>query len=30
VKDGTKVKVNPVIVLDFSKDITLEIKLTNG
>ena len=30
VKDGTKVKVNPVIVLDFLKDITLEIKLTNG
>jgi predicted HTH transcriptional regulator len=30
VKDGTKVKVNPVIVLDFSKDVTLEIKLTNG
>jgi hypothetical protein len=30
VKDGTKVKVNPVIVLDFAKDIALEIKLTNG
>lgn len=30
VKDGTKVKVNPVIVLDFAKDVTLEIKLTNG
>ena len=30
VKDGTKVKVNPMIVLDFTKDITLEIKLTNG
>lgn len=27
VKDGTKVKVNPVIVLDFNKNITLEIKL---
>jgi len=24
------VKVNPVIVLDFTKDISLEIKLTNG
>jgi hypothetical protein len=31
VKDGSKVKVNNVIVLDFTKDITLEIKLlTNG
>ena len=30
VKDGTKVKVNPVIVLDFSADLLLEIKLTNG
>lgn len=30
VKDGTKVKVNNVIVLDFAKDITLEIKLTHG
>jgi hypothetical protein len=30
VKDGSKVKVNPVIVLDFTKDITLEIKLTHG
>lgn len=30
VKDGTKVKVNNVIVLDFTKDITLEIKLSNG
>jgi DNA-binding MarR family transcriptional regulator len=30
IKDGSKVKVNPVIVLDFSKDITLEIKLVNG
>lgn len=30
IKDGSKVKVNPVIVLDFSKDITLEIKLLNG
>lgn len=30
VKDGTKVKVNPVILLNFSKDLTLEIKLTHG
>lgn len=30
VKDGSKVKVNNVIVLDFTKDVTLEIKLTHG
>ena len=30
IKDGTKVKVNPVIVLDFNKALTLEIKLTHG
>ena len=30
VKDNSKVKVNPVIVLDFTKDVTLEIKLTHG
>ena len=30
VKDGTKVKVNPVIILPFEKDITLEIKLIHG
>ena len=30
VKDGTKVKVNPVIILNFDKDITLEIKLVHG
>ena len=30
VKDGTKVKVNPVILLDFTKDITLEIQLAHG
>ena len=30
VKDGTKVKVNPLIVLDFDSDITLEIKLIHG
>lgn len=27
VKDGTKVKVNPVILLDFTKPLTLEVKL---
>ena len=30
VKDGTKVKVNPVIILDFNKTLSLEIKLTHG
>jgi len=30
IKDGTKVKVNPVIILDFNKSISLEIKLTHG
>mgnify|MGYP003346300778 CR=1 FL=1 len=30
IKDGSKVKVNPVILLDFNKDITLEIKLVHG
>ena len=30
VKDGTKVKVNPVIVLNFDKDIQMEIKITHG
>lgn len=30
IKDGTKVKVNPVIILPFDKDITLEIKLIHG
>ena len=30
VKDGTKVKVNPIIILPFTKDITLEINLTHG
>jgi hypothetical protein len=29
-KDGTKVKVNPVIVLNFDKDITLQINVTHG
>jgi hypothetical protein len=30
VKDGTKVKVNSLIILDFNKDVTLEIKLIHG
>ena len=30
VKDGTKVKVNPQILLNFDHDITLEIKLVHG
>lgn len=30
IKDGTKVKVNPVIVLNFDRDITLQINLTHG
>jgi hypothetical protein len=30
VKDGSKVKVNNVIVLDFAKDLTLEINLIHG
>ena len=30
VKDGSKVKVNNLIVLDFKNDVTLEIKLTHG
>ena len=30
VKDGTKVKVNPVIILPFDKNITLQISLTHG
>jgi len=30
VKDGTKVKVNPVIVLNFDKDIILQISLIHG
>ena len=29
-KDGTKVKVNPKIVLNFENDITLEIRLIHG
>ena len=30
VKDGTKVKVNPVIILDFEKTIVLQITISNG
>jgi DNA-binding MarR family transcriptional regulator len=30
IKDGTKVKVNPIIVLNFDKDITLQINVTHG
>lgn len=30
VKDGTKVKVNPVIILNFDNDINMEINLTHG
>lgn len=29
-KDGTKVKVNPKIVLNFENDVTLEIRLVHG
>jgi hypothetical protein len=30
VKDGTKVKVNPLIILDFTKDVVLQISLIHG
>ena len=30
VKDGTKVKVNPIIILNFEKDVQMEIKITHG
>lgn len=30
VKDGTKVKVNPIIILDFKKPLTLEIKMEHN
>jgi hypothetical protein len=30
VKDGSKVKVNPVIILPFDKNIVLQISLTHG
>ena len=29
-KDGTKVKVNPKIILNFENDVTLEIRLVHG
>lgn len=29
VRDGSKIKVNPVIALDFEKDVVLEIKITS-
>ena len=30
IKDGTKVKVNPIILLNFDKDIILQISLIHG
>jgi predicted HTH transcriptional regulator len=30
VKDGSKVKVNPMITLNFENNIVLEVKITNG
>jgi hypothetical protein len=30
VKENGKVKVNPIIVIDFKKDLTLDIKLVHG
>jgi hypothetical protein len=30
IKENGKVKVNPIIVIDFSKDLTLDIKLVHG
>ena len=30
VKDGSKIKVNPVILLNFSNDVMLEVKLFHG
>ena len=30
VKDGSKIKVNPVILLNFSNDVMLDIKLLHG
>lgn len=30
IKDGTKVKVNPQILLNFENDITLEIRIVHG
>lgn len=30
IKDGTKVKVNPIILLNFEKNVVLQITLTHG
>lgn len=30
IKEGGKVKINPIIVVDFNKNLTLEIKLEHG
>jgi len=30
VKDGSKIKVNPVITLDFENDVVLEVKITSN
>lgn len=30
IKENSKVKVNPIIVIDFTKDLTLDIKLVHG
>jgi hypothetical protein len=30
VKDGSKIKVNPVITLNFENDVVLEVKITNN
>jgi len=30
IKENGKVKVNPIIIIDFTKDLTLEIKLVHG
>jgi hypothetical protein len=30
IKENGKVKINPIIVIDFTKDLTLEIKLVHG
>jgi hypothetical protein len=30
IKDGTKIKVNPVIILNFDNDLALDIRITHG
>lgn len=30
IKDGTKIKVNPAILIDFTKNIILQLSLSNG